>query len=145
MEDARYISANLRQADRLECEALTGAPPEIILPQLVGKPGVITWEVDGVPVLMGGVDPSIPKVGVAWMTTTNDIIKHRYKFLRLCRPMLAKLHKDYPILTNMVDARNTLHIRWLKWLGFVFTRKIEKWGAHGVPFIEFARLEPSCV
>jgi hypothetical protein len=145
MEDARHIAANMRQADRQECEALTGAPPEIILPQAIGKPGVITWEVDGVPVAMGGVDQSIPHVGVVWMATTNDIIKHRRKFLRVCRPMLRRLHQNFPILTNLVDARNTLHIRWLKWLGFVFTQKIERWGAASVPFIEFARLEPSCV
>lgn len=146
LEDAQFIAAHMRQADREECEAGSGLPPELVLPQSVSRPRVWTWEVDGEPVAMGGVDASIPNLGVVWMTSTDAIVKHRIRFLReTCKPMLAHLHKDFPILTNMVDARNTLHQRWLRWLGFVFLRKIEKWGAHSVPFFEFARLQPPCV
>lgn len=145
MEDALFIANNMRQADREELQASFGMPPELILPQAIGRPRVLTWEADGKPVAIGGVDPSIPFVGVVWMVATDDIVKHRMKFLRQCKPVLDQLHKEYPILTNMVDARNSLHIRWLKWLGFVFTQKIEKWGAQSVPFYEFARCDTSCV
>lgn len=145
MEDAHYIAANMRQDDRQECEAQLGLPPAFILPQAIGRPNVWTWEEEGVPVAIGGVDASIPSVGTVWMTSTDDIVKHRIKFLReLSKPMLELLHQDYPILTNMVDARNTLHIRWLRWLGFTVLRRIEKWGAHSVPFYEFARYQPPC-
>ena len=136
----------MRQADRKECEALTGLPPQLVLPQAITRPRVWTWEEGGEPVAMGGVDASIPDVGVIWMTSTDAIVKHRVKFLReTCKPMLDRLHEDFPILTNMVDARNTLHHRWLRWLGFVFTQKIDKWGAHSVPFLEFARYQSPCV
>lgn len=145
MEDARYIAANMRQEDRQECEAQSGLPPAVVLPQCVGRPNVWTWEEDGVPVAIGGVDASIPLVGTVWMTSTDDIVKHRVKFLReMSKPVLALLHQDFPILTNMVDERNVLHQRWLRWLGFVFLRRIEKWGAHSVPFYEFARYQPPC-
>lgn len=144
LEDAQFIAAHMRQADRQECEALRGLPPELVLPNAIGRPGVTTWEVGGEPVVMGGVDPSIPNMGTVWMCSTDSILQHKVQFLRGCRPMLETLHKDYPLLTNLVDARNTLHIRWLKWLGFVFTRKIERWGAHGVPFFEFARYQRPC-
>lgn len=144
MEDALHIATHMRQADRNECMALTGCSPSLILPTFVGKPGTVTWEVDGEPVAMGGVEKSIPKVGIVWMTSSDSILTHRTKFLKLCKPFLAHLHKDYPILTNFVDARNTLHIRWLKWLGFVFTQKIERWGAQSVPFYEFARYQAPC-
>ncbi len=145
LEDAHFIAANIRQADRQECEALTGLPPSLVLPQAIARPRVWTWEEDGEPIAMGGVDASIPNVGTVWMTSTDAILKHRTKFLREeCKPMLAHLHQDFPILTNMVDARNTLHQRWLRWLGFVFTQKIDKWGARSVPFFEFARYQPQC-
>ena len=144
MEDALHIATHMRQDDRRECEALTGAPPELILPQSIQQPGTITWEVEGEPVAMGGITPSIPKVGVVWMTSTDAILKHKTKFLRLGHPFVSEIHKDYPILTNMVDARNALHIRWLKWLGFSFLRKVDKWGAQSVPFYEFARYERQC-
>ncbi len=143
LEDAQFIAANMRQADREECEAQMGLPPSLVIPNVIGRPNVWTWEVDGEPVAMGGVDASIPLVGVIWMTSTDAITKHRIKFLReTCEPMLQRLHQDYPILTNLVDARNTLHQRWLRWLGFKFLRRIEKWGAHSIPFLEFARYQP---
>lgn len=145
LEDAHYIATHMRQADRQECEALHGLPPEIVLPNAIGRPRVFTWERDGVPIAMGGVDPSIPNVGIVWMTSTDDILKNRVSFLReMCRPTLDFLHQEFPILTNVVDARNTIHHRWLRWLGFVFLRKIDRWGAHSVPFYEFARYQPPC-
>jgi hypothetical protein len=33
---------------------------------------------------------------------------------------VAEMLRDYPRLCNVVDVRNTVAIRWLKWLGFEF-------------------------
>ncbi|NPU64598.1 hypothetical protein HL667_06275 [Bradyrhizobium sp. 83012] len=139
-----YIAKNLRQADRNECDAMCAAPPELILPQAV-KPHRAVWTFhtnDGLPVGVFGVDPtSIEEVGIVWMVSTPVVNEHRREFLVESRPYVLALNNDFPIITNFVDARNTLHHRWLKWLGFSFLRRIEQWGARSVPFYEFARMK----
>ncbi|UYO52498.1 phage protein Gp13 family protein [Rhodopseudomonas palustris] len=147
VEDVTYIANHLRQADRDECDAMTGAPPELILPQSVGA-GRDVWTFhrgDGLPAGVFGVDPTpLPEVGIVWMVSTDEITNHKFEFLTRCRPYVEALNDRYPIITNMVDARNTLHHRWLKWLGFSFLRRIEQWGARSVPFYEFARMKQTC-
>jgi hypothetical protein len=148
IEDVTYIAKNLRQADALECDANFAMPPELILPQCL-YPGREVWTFhtnDGTPLGVFGADPVVgePDIGVIWMLST-DLGKHKREFIIESKPVVLALHDKYPILTNMVDARNTLHHRWLKWLGFAFLRRIEKWGARSVPFYEFARLKQTCV
>lgn len=147
IEDVTYIAQNLRQADRNECDATTAMPPELFLPRAVGACRDV-WTFhrnDGLPVGVFGVDPtSIPEVGIVWMVSTDVINDHKREFLTECVPIVDMLNNKYPIITNMVDARNTLHHRWLKWLGFCFLRRIEQWGARSVPFYEFARMKQTC-
>lgn len=147
LEDVKFIAKNLREADRLECDATLALPPELVLPQAV-EAGRDVWTFhrsDGLPVGVFGVDPTpIPEVGIVWMVSTDEINKHKVEFLTRCRPYVWALNEQYPIITNTVDARNTLHHRWLKWLGFSFLRRIERWGARSVPFYEFARMKRTC-
>jgi hypothetical protein len=147
LEDVTFIAKNLRQADRMECDATLAMPPEWCLPQSVGA-GRDVWTFHapgGLPIGVFGADPtSIPEVAIVWMVSTGEIKKHTREFLTKCVPVIDGLNDQYPIITNMVDARNTLHHRWLKWLGFSFLRRIEHWGARSVPFYEFARMKQTC-
>jgi hypothetical protein len=43
---------------------------------------------------------------------------------------------DYPVLRNYVDQRNTVSIRWLRWLGFRMGEPAVM-GAARVPFVPF--------
>ena len=149
LEDVTYISKNLRQADIDECDALLAMPPELVLPQAVQADRRV-WTFhrdDGLPVGVFGVDatPQLPHVGTVWMCSTGVINEHKREFLTESKPYVLALNDEFPIITNMVDARNTLHHRWLKWLGFAFLRRVEKWGARSIPFYEFARLKQTCV
>lgn len=148
IEDVAYISKNLRQADRDECDAMLATPPELVLPQAV-EAGRRVWTFhsnDGLPVGVFGIDPTpIAEVGIVWMVSTPKVNDHKREFLTESKPYVLALNEEYPIITNMVDARNTLHHRWLKWLGFAFLRRIDKWGARSVPFYEFARMKRTCV
>jgi hypothetical protein len=47
--------------------------------------------------------------------------------------------KDYEVLTNVVDLRNSVHVRWLGWFGFKFL-KDHVINAH--TFIQFERRAP---
>ena len=46
-------------------------------------------------------------------------------FLRHSRPLLTQLFADYDALYNYTYERNTVHHNWLRWLGFVFLRRVE--------------------
>jgi hypothetical protein len=48
--------------------------------------------------------------------------------------------RRFPLLHNFTDARNVVHHRWLRWLGFNFIARHERYGAAGLPFLEFVRI-----
>jgi hypothetical protein len=141
--DAVALAPRLREADRRECIANTGITPEFILPHSVATPGS-TWalEANGECIGLFGVDTVFghPQFGIIWMVTSDEILKHRRQLLRDTPVLLDKIHQTYPLLGNHVDARNTVHIRWLKWLGFSMLRVLPEFGAERRPFIEFAKL-----
>lgn len=135
----------LREADRQEILALTGAPPEVSLPSAVAvseSAQAAFVEGSGIAAIFG-VEPVLgfPDVGIVWFVGSDLVTRHTREFLTLSRQWLDATHLRYPLLTNRVDARNELHIRWLRWMGFSLLQKIEPWGAQGRPFIEFAKLK----
>lgn len=146
-EDALYLAPRLREADSREVRALTGLPPEAVVPQcLEASDAAWTGCADGgEPAFICGTQPvfGVPDVGWVWMVGSDLIFKHRWELLNRSKEALPLVHSRYPILTNHVDERNTLHIQWLRWMGFSFLRRIERWGAAGIPFLEFARLDTS--
>ena len=54
--------------------------------------------------------------------------------------VVTMFNEKHPLLSNYVDAINELHIKWLKWCGFTFINKHEKYGVEQRPFYEFVRL-----
>jgi hypothetical protein len=89
--------------------------------------------------LCGVVATPTPGVGSVWMVGTKAISRHRTRFLREGRKWLDVKFSDYRCLGNFVDARNELHIRWLKHLGFTFADPIP-YGPFGLPFIPFYKV-----
>jgi len=147
-EDVHAVGRNLRPADRDEIRAVTGAPPLLVLPECVAQSRA-TWTMYGLsgePVGLFGVQDVFdnPDVGWVWMVCTPTIERYPFHFLNKSRELLPVIHSFHPLVTNHVDERNTVHIRWLRWMGFTFLRRIERWGAESRPFIEFARLQPQC-
>lgn len=144
-DHARALCPLLRPADRAEVHASVGLPPELVLPDMVG-PGREAWamftsdhEIAG----LFGVDPVFnhPHIGVIWLLGSDQLQAHSVEFLRKSREWVDIYNQRYTLLLNRADARNTLHLRWLRWLGFTLIREAP-WGAEGRPFVEFARLQP---
>ena len=82
----------------------------------------------------------VSKDGAIFLLASNEIKRIRFSFLRESRKVVDFLNTKYPILWNFVDCRNELHLRWLKWCGFKFLRKI-KYGVSQKPFYEFIRIK----
>ncbi len=144
VEDIDHLAPKLRKADKQECLAYTGQMPLSILHTalLHGDITLTLRTPEGKRIGICGVAPSpFEKAGVIWMCATDAIMKHQMAFLRRSKSALDYLGADYDILHNCVDARNTVHIRWLKWMGFHFIKKHEAYGVEQRPFYEFIRIK----
>lgn len=133
--DWQHVAANMRQADRDEVAALRLNPEEALKGSILFSEVLFTIRRGDEPLGMFGVADR----GAVWMLGTDGIKDIRYTFLRQSSTWVNALHSASPALWNWVDARNELHIRWLKWLGFKFTQA-RPLGANGETFRHFYRL-----
>jgi len=136
-EDCTYLADKLRYEDKREILDASGfAPYGGLLKSFVNSEVCFTIvDKDDVPVGMFGVS----KVGGIWLLASDEIFRIRFSFLRESRKVVDFLNNKYPKLWNYVDCRNDLHIRWLKWCGFKFLRKIN-YGVSQKPFYEFIKI-----
>lgn len=137
--DAFYLSTRLRQADLDELQANTGGDPlaTLMVGRDISDPAYTIIDDIGLPVAMFGVVPTnVDRQGVMWLLGTDELRKHSRDFLRQSRPWIERLHKKYTLLYNVIDKRNKVHLRWLKFLGCNFVGEV----IHGVenrPFVQF--------
>ena len=136
-EDAYDLAPRLRKEDVEEVFAINGCSPlQALLDGLKGSDECLTIMWDDRVVGMFGVAPLTKDLGAIWLLASDDLPKIRWKFLKETRPWVQYFLTKYPRLTNMVDARNEVHIKWIKWAGFTFTNRTEVLPS-GVPFLEF--------
>ena len=142
--DAVSLAPRLRVADKNECKAFLGLNPEEVLPQLVSQNNYVWAAVDqgGEVIGLFGIDPvkGSDHLGICWAVSSDALNSNRRALLKLAPKWIERLHKVRPLIGNHIDARNTVHIRWLKRLGFVFLRTHPEFGHERRPFHEFARL-----
>ena len=144
LEDIQWLVPRLRDADIREVEDSLGVNPGEILPaQLVlSHPCNVMVAETGEIVGIYGVlpDEHNPDLGYVWMHCTDNLANFPFQFLRRCRANVLELQKKYKILCNVVDARNEVHIKWLKWCGFKFIAEHPQYGLKQLPFYEFVRI-----
>lgn len=110
----------MRQADIDEVAVLGRTPIAAMVVSLRNSERAWTIIADGRPISMFGVGETniLAGVGAPWMLGTDAVHDHVVPFLRAGRCWVRQLLEGYTVLRNCVDDRNTLSIRWLKWLGF---------------------------
>jgi|15BtaG_2_1085339.scaffolds.fasta_scaffold00414_20 hypothetical protein len=144
-EDVEKIYRDLRPEDRAECIASHGDPLECLQRGYENSKYCFTGSVNDKPYMIFGVGEveEHEGAGVVWMLGTTAInAEARFHFLKRSRLCVENLlHKDFPLLFNCVDARNTVHIKWLKWLGFKFINLHLNYGVAKLPFYEFVRIK----
>lgn len=119
--DVYEIAPRLREGDRLEVEAAGLPSPEYALKVSMENSQIaMTVEFNGKPEIMFGVSTTsvLTGKGCPWLLGTDAVLHHYRIFLRHSKGYLAMLEHGHDILQNVVDDRNTLSKRWLKWLGF---------------------------
>lgn len=142
-DDIEFLADNMRIEDVEEVEAI-GITPLYALSHGYHCSDICLTMLgsDGVPMGMYGVAKSHnPQLGAIWLLGTKGIEDNTMTFLRHSREGLDRLWSStsYDGFYNLSYAENTLHHRWLKWLGFTFLREV-KLPPHDKPFYEFVKL-----
>jgi hypothetical protein len=127
-EDGRKIAPRLRPEDRRESETVTGRPPEETLPSAITKARfayTMHMEQSHIPFAVFGCGdhPRIAGLGVVWFLGTTEIVRARKAILEVAPRLLETFLGFYPKgLTNYIDSRNTLHLKWVQKLGFIVSK-----------------------
>ena len=134
LEAALKVASNLLPDDRREMEEGHGLDPMEELPLAVHRSSCVWFEVpNGKTAGMAGVGPQ----GEVWMLCTDAILEYPITFAREAKRFIES--REEPLLWNIVDKRNTVHLKLLKFLGFKFLREISH-GPKQLSFIEFCRV-----
>lgn len=111
--------ANLRPADRAEVNAAEVDDEDIILAARESTAIEGVW--DGQTVFVYGVRPvlGVDGLGVPWMLSTNALAEaDRSAVGRLAKRVVADWRRDFRVLGNLVHAKNSDAIKFIRWLGF---------------------------
>ena len=105
-------------------------------PPLLGDSDSVSFIVpDGRTAGLAGIQSD----GRIWMLTTPAIHDFPITFAREAKRFIDS--REEKILWNIVDKRNTVHLKLLKFLGFKFLREV-KHGPNNLTFIEFCKCAP---
>lgn len=137
----------MRQADVAEVKAGLGCDPHetLVYCFFLGQPckTLVSWT--GKPMGMWGVVPDgkYPEAGRIWLLGTDELVEdrvNRTRFLRQAKQEVDALCAEYQVLFNFMDARNVVHRKWLRWMGFTFIAEHPNYGAEGRLFLEFCKV-----
>ena len=130
--DVHYIARRLRPADELDLEG--ASPRDALLAGFSQSVRPLTVIDAGRPIAMFGVVPwgDESGVGSVWLLGTPQVERIKVPFLRQSHQWLEHISEGFAGLRNKVHQDNDLHVRWLRWLGFVFIRQHNQ-------FLEFAK------
>ena len=141
VKDAIEVANNIRPEDKMEIEGMGHNLSLLPFYVLTSDTSVAFFDDDGT---IGGIagitaDPYNPGAGMVWMLCTNAVTKKPHTVVRQAKRWLAKHEGKYTNLWNLADARNHLHHKLLKLLGFTALRRINT-GPYFLPYLEIVKL-----
>jgi hypothetical protein len=138
------LLADLREADRLELEAIRGWTAEQELKHAISTASrARSCMCDGKVLAIFGDSAYDDTYGLPWMVSSTWIEQHRRAFLAECVDVVADMRTRHQVLINFADIRNTQAVRWLKWLGFTFLPAIP-YGINNELFYPFQMEGAAC-
>jgi hypothetical protein len=139
--DCIELSKTMREEDKREIWHISRSSPlNSLIDGLLHSSKCWTVEWKGSVVAMFGVVRHDDVVGVPWMLASEDLKKIKKSFLRECHQYVERMFDGFQVLTNCAWSQNTIHIQWLKWLGFKFLPARVK-GYDGELFYEFYKVK----
>jgi len=139
-EHIEELAETMSQADVDEVWASSHRSPlESLLFSSTVSADTTTGLADGDVMCIFGVSPVsiISGSGSPWLLGSDLIREHFRIFLRGNKEWMKIQQEKWDTLSNHVDARHTLAIRWLKWLEFDFD-EAKPHGPDKMPFHRFS-------
>ena len=131
LEAAIEVASDLRPEDRREGEEGHGVDPFTSIVSKAQEGSCIYFTMpNGRTAGMAGVEDD----GMIWMLTTTAIYEYPFAFTRGAKKFVE--NHSHKRLWNIIDKRNTVHLKLLKFLGFEFLEEIFL-GPNNLPFIIF--------
>jgi len=138
LHDICELAPNLRSEDKREVNTLGKTSEQALLSgYLFGKVCRSIINNYGQVVGMYGVVPADDKTGLVWMLGSDKLKKIKIPFLKESRTEVEKMNILLPHLWNIIDSRNELHLKWIKWCGF---KIIGERMVNNVKFYEFCKV-----
>lgn len=121
-DDLAYVAERMRKLDALECKLMSGLTPMTAL-QLCADQSDLIWAavLDGEPVAIFGLSAPTEIVGHPWLLGTDRLREVPLLFVKSCAAFVHAWLTVRPVLYNVTLARNELHVKWIKSLGFETT------------------------
>ena len=138
LHDVCELAPNLRSEDKREVNTLGKTSEQALLSgYLLGRVCRSIINNYGQVVGMYGVVPADSKTGLVWMLGSDKLKKIKIPFLKESRTEVEKMNILLPHLWNIIDSRNELHLKWIKWCGF---KIIGERMVNNVKFYEFCKV-----
>lgn len=139
-----YMAAHARTEDRQEWFLGTFRKLDKALLAGLDIPGSVNRAVideDGHPLIIFGSHPTTdPLTGQAWLIATPEALAHIHTLHRFFKAELSVLEAPFQHLVAFSHVGNTVHHRWMHWVGFRSLGKVD-----GQPFLAFIKDKPPCV
>lgn len=141
------LAVTMREEDKAEVWAAAHLTPFEALHEAyqaslhTGEECLTVLDAQGHVVAIGGVTKTQTEGwGGAWLLASNLVessVGNSRWFYKFCKAITeAYWAKGYVGLTNWVDRRNTLHIRWLESIGARFDKAMRR-GVENLEFVQF--------
>ena len=128
-----HVASNLRPDDFKEVYEGHGEFPLFSVPRDATRGDTVYFTApNGKTAGVAGVQQG----GLVWMLCTPEVEKYPHTFARQAKKFIDS--RTEPLLWNIVDKRNTVHLKLLQFLGFSFLREL-KYGPNQLTFIEFCK------
>ena len=88
---------------------------------------------------VAGVNPESNGQALVWMVCTPAIHNEVFTFVRQAKHWLSEVETEYSLLWNLADARNHMHHKLLRHLGFKALRAVPV-GPKQLPYFEIVKL-----
>jgi hypothetical protein len=135
----------MRAADLAEIQiGCESSPYDILLLSFcLSANNVYTWMHGDRVVAIFGCAPidGSPGVGCPWFLGSSLVEQNPRYFVQLAHALIPKWLQEYPLLENVVHAKNEVSIRFLKWAGFTLEEP-EDFGDTGEQMIHFHMERP---
>lgn len=119
--DAAELALVLREADRVEIKlgGHASAYEGLVQSLRASDNPLAIVSPHGDVLALFGVSPWVEGfMASPWMMGSTELPRYRHRLMRECLPVVEAMNTRFPVLHNDVWEGNTVHINWLRRLGF---------------------------